>query len=127
MYESGEMYLETILILGLRKNLVRAVDVAEEMGLSKPSVSRALARLKADACIIVDENGHIAFTEKGRAIAEKIYDRHQVLNEILAALGVDRETAAADACNMAHDISDKTFEAIKRHLKERGRRDENGM
>ncbi len=127
MYESGEMYLETILILGLRKNLVRAVDVAEEMGLSKPSVSRALARLKADACIIVDENGHIAFTEKGRAIAEKIYDRHQVLTEILAALGVDRETAAADACKMEHDISDKTFEAIKRHLKERGRRDENGM
>ena len=70
MHESGEMYLETILILGQRKNLVRAVDVAAEMKLSKPSVSRALVKLKSDACIIVDENGHIAFTEKGRAIAD---------------------------------------------------------
>ena len=117
MYESGEMYLETILILGLRKNLVRAVDVAEEMNISKPSVSRALAKLKSDSYIIVDENGHIAFTEKGRAIADKIYERHQVLTEILMALGVDRETAAADACKMEHDISDETFAAMKQHLK----------
>ena len=117
MHESGEMYLETILILGLRKNLVRAVDVAEEMRLSKPSVSRALARLKGDSCIIVDENGHIAFTEKGRAIAEKIYERHQVLTEILMAIGVEREIAARDACKMEHDISDETFDAMKRHLK----------
>jgi Mn-dependent DtxR family transcriptional regulator len=117
MYESGEMYLETILVLGLRKNLVRAVDVAEEMGISKASVSRALAKLKSDSYIIVDENGHIAFTEKGRAIAEKIYERHQVLTEILMALGVDRETAAADACKMEHDISDETFAAMKQHLK----------
>ena len=119
MYESGEMYLETILILGQRKNLVRAVDVATEMGLSKPSVSRALVRLKNDACIIVDENGHIAFTEKGRAIAEKIYERHQVLTEILMAIGVDREIAAKDACKMEHDISDETFDAMKRHLKKK--------
>ena len=119
MYESGEMYLETILILGLRKNLVRAIDVSEEMNISKPSVSRALARLKADSCIIVDTDGHIAFTEKGRAIAEKIYERHQVLTEILMALGVDRETATADACKMEHDISDKTFAAMKRHLADR--------
>ena len=117
MHESGEMYLETILILGLRKNLVRAVDVAEEMRLSKPSVSRALAKLKGDSCIIVDENGHIAFTEKGRAIAEKIYERHQVLTEILMAIGVEREIAARDACKMEHDISDETFDAMKRHLK----------
>ena len=117
MYESGEMYLETILILGIRQNYVRAVDVAEEMHLSKPSVSRALGKLKAEACIIVDENGHIAFTEKGRAIAEKIYERHQVLTEILVAIGVDREIAAADACKMEHDISDETFSAMKQHLK----------
>jgi len=117
MYESGEMYLETILVLGLRKNLVRAVDVAEEMDISKASVSRALAKLKSDSYIIVDENGHIAFTEKGRAIADKIYERHQVLTEILMALGVDRETAAADACKMEHDISDETFAAMKQHLK----------
>ena len=119
MHESGEMYLETILILGLRKNLVRAVDVSEEMGISKASVSRALVKLKNDAYIIVDDNGHIAFTEKGRAIAEKIYERHQVLTEILMALGVDRKTATADACKMEHDISDKTFAAMKRHLKAR--------
>jgi len=119
VYESGEMYLETILILGLRKNLVRAVDVAEEMRISKPSVSRALTKLKSDSYIIVDGNGHIAFTEKGRAIAEKIYERHRVLTEILMALGVDRETAARDACKMEHDISDETFAAMKRHLQER--------
>ena len=121
MYESGEMYLETILILGIRQNYVRAVDVAEEMRLSKPSVSRALGKLKAEACIIVDENGHIAFTEKGRAIAEKIYERHQVLTEILVAIGVDREIAAADACKMEHDISDETFAAMKEHLRLRGK------
>ena len=119
MHESGEMYLETILILGHRKNLVRAVDVSEEMGISKASVSRALARLKADSCIIVDESGHIAFTEKGRAIAEKIYERHQILTNVLAALGVDREIAARDACKMEHDISDETFAAMKRHLKQK--------
>ena len=119
MHESGEMYLETILILGQRKNLVRAVDVSEEMGISKASVSRALAKLKHDSCIIVDESGHIAFTEKGRAIAEKIYERHQVLTEILMAIGVDREIAAKDACKMEHDISDETFDAMKRHLKEK--------
>ena len=119
MHESGEMYLETILVLGQRKNLVRAVDVATEMQLSKPSVSRALVRLKSDECIIVDENGHIAFTEKGRAIAEKIYERHQVLTEILMAIGVNREIAAKDACKMEHDISDETFDAMKRHLKKK--------
>ncbi len=120
MHESGEMYLETILILGYRRNMVRAVDVAEEMRLSKASVSRALGRLKKDQCIIVDENGHIAFTEKGRAIAAKIYERHQVLTEVLTALGVDPENAAADACKMEHDISDASFEAMKEHLKNRG-------
>ena len=117
MYESGEMYLETILILGQRRNLVRAVDVAEEMRLTKPSVSRALSKLKAEECIIVDDGGHIAFTEKGRAIAEKIYERHRVLTEILTAIGVPEEIAAADACKMEHDISDETFDAMKRHLK----------
>ena len=119
MHESGEMYLETILVLGLRKNLVRAVDVAEEMHISKPSVSRALAKLKNDECIIVDEYGHIAFTEKGRVIAEKIYERHQVLTEILMAIGVEKEIAAKDACKMEHDISDETFDAMKRHLKKK--------
>ncbi len=115
MRESGEMYLETILILGKSKNTVRAIDVADEMNISKASVSRALSILKREECIIVDNNGHIAFTEKGRKIAEKIYERHEVLTEIIMALGVDRETAAADACKIEHDISDKTFEAMRKH------------
>ncbi len=121
MRESGEMYLETILVLGKKNNMVRAIDVSEEMRLSKPSVSRALSRLKDEACIVVDNDGHIAFTEKGRQIAEKIYERHQVLTEAIISLGVDPETAAADACKIEHDISDKSFEAIRAHLKKAGR------
>lgn len=124
MYESGEMYLETILILAARRGPVRAVDVAEEMRLSKPSVSRALSKLKAEGCVAADENGGLVFTEKGRTIAEKIYERHQVLTESLVLLGVDRETAAADACKMEHDISDATFEAIRRHLRGGSRTEE---
>ena len=117
MHESGEMYLETILILGQKRNLVRAVDVAEEMHISKASVSRALSKLRAEAYIIVDANGHIAFTERGRQIAEKIYERHRVLTEILVAIGVDREIAAADACKIEHDISDESFAAMKEHIR----------
>lgn len=116
MHESGEMYLETILVLGKKKNTVRAVDVAEDLGYSKASVSRALARLKTDGCIIVDTDGYIALTEKGRQIAEKIYERHVVLSKMLMALGVDEETALADACKMEHDLSDVTFAAIKKHF-----------
>ena len=113
MHESGEMYLETILKLGKTKNHVRAVDVAEEMNVSKASVSRALGILKADECIIVDHSGHIAFTEKGRSIAEKIYERHRVLLSLLISLGVSGETAERDACKIEHVISDETFNAIK--------------
>ncbi|MDO4845712.1 MAG: metal-dependent transcriptional regulator [Oscillospiraceae bacterium] len=118
MQESGEMYLETILILGKRRNYVRAVDVAEEMGLSKASVSRALGKLKTEACVIVDPSGHIAFTEKGRRIAERIYERHQILTQVLMRLGVDEATASADACKMEHDVSDRSFDAIKRHIQQ---------
>lgn len=122
MQESGEMYLETILALGRKNNLVRAVDISNEMGISKASVSRALARLKNQSCIIVDSDGHIAFTEKGRKIAETIFQRHQVLTEFFMALGVDRETAAADACKIEHDISDKTFDAMRAFLQSREER-----
>ncbi|MBR3004966.1 MAG: metal-dependent transcriptional regulator [Lachnospiraceae bacterium] len=118
MRESGEMYLETILVLGKKKNTVRAIDIVEEMQVSKPSVSKALGRLKKEECVIVDADGHIAFTEKGRKIAEKIYERHNVLSQILIRLGVDEETAVEDACKIEHDISDKTFEIIKKHVKE---------
>ena len=115
MQESGEMYLETILVLSRTRPNVRAIDVVEHMGYSKPSVSRALSILKGDGCISVDEEGHISLSDKGLAIAEKIYERHVVLSRALISLGVDEETALADACKIEHDISDSTFEAIKAH------------
>lgn len=116
MHESGEMYLETILILGKRNNPVRAVDISDEMHISKASVSRALTRLKHEDCIVVDNKGHIDFTEKGLKIAEKIYERHQLLTDFLVTLGVDEKTASADACKMEHVISDMTFKALREHL-----------
>ncbi len=119
LLESGEMYLETILILSKRHNVVRSIDVAEEMGFSKASVSRAMTKLRNDKYIIIDAKGYIAFTEIGRKIAEKIYERHTLLTEFIMKLGVDEETASADACKIEHDISDKTFEAIKNHVAEK--------
>ena len=119
--ESGEMYLETILILSKQKSAVRSIDVVEYMGFSKPSVSRAMARLREDKYIVMDADGFIALTEKGRALAGKIYERHTALTEFLVSIGVAPETAAADACKMEHDISDETFEAMKRHAAEHGK------
>ena len=116
MKESGEMYLENILVLSQKFNSVRAIDLVNMMGYSKPSVSRALSRLKDEECIIVDSGGRIAFTEKGRKIAEKIYERHTVLTQVLLDLGVDEKTAVADACKIEHDISDATFNAMKKHI-----------
>lgn len=115
MKESGEMYLETILILSKKHNTVRSIDVVEYMGFSKPAVSRAIARLKADKYIITDKDGYIALTETGRQIAVKIYERHTMLADFLIQLGVDEETATVDACKMEHVISDITFEAMKKH------------
>ena len=119
MQESGEMYLESILILS-RKGLVRSIDVSEYMGYSKPSVSRAVGLLKSGGYLTVEENGHLQLTETGRAVAEKIYERHTILTEALVSLGVPRETAAEDACRVEHVISDETFAAIKEHMKLRG-------
>jgi len=116
IYESGEMYLENILLLSRSKNEVHAVDLAAEMDISKASVSRALGRLKEESCIIIDASGRIAFTEKGRKIAEKIYERHEVLTHMLQKLGVNETTAEADACRIEHIISDETFDAIKTHF-----------
>lgn len=110
-----EMYLESILLLSKKNNMVRSVDVAEYMQLSKPAVSRAIGKLKAERYILVDADGHIALTESGREIASGIYERHIFLTRFLIKLGVDEETAKADACKMEHDISDKTFEAMKLH------------
>ncbi|MGI5855853.1 MAG: metal-dependent transcriptional regulator [Candidatus Merdivicinus sp.] len=115
LQESGEMYLETILVLSRKSNAVRSVDVSEYMGFSKPSVSRAIGILKQGGYVIMDEEGFLALTETGMEIAGKIYERHQLLTEFLTRLGVSEETAAADACKIEHDISDESFEAIKRH------------
>ena len=116
--ESGEMDLETILILSKKKSAVRSIDVVEYMGFSKPSVSRAMSKLREDRYIVMDVDGFIALTEKGRELAGKIYERHTALTEFLVSIGVDEKTAAADACKMEHDISDETFEAMKRHARE---------
>ena len=117
MQESGEMYLETILILNNRTHAVRSVDIAAEMGFSKPSVSRAMSKLRSDECILVDPEGYITMTEKGRSIAEKIYERHTVLSALLVSLGVSEKTAADDACKIEHVISDETFEAVKKAIR----------
>lgn len=119
--ESGEMYLETILILSGKKSVVRAIDIVEYMGFSKPSVSRALGKLKEMQYILVDDDGYITLTESGRNLAEKIYERHTLLTDLLIRLGVDEATAAADACKMEHDISDRTFAAIKAHITRYGK------
>ncbi len=114
------MYLETILVLSQRQRYVRSIDVAEYMGYSKPSVSRAVSLLKQGEYITVDREGFLTLTESGREIAEKIYERHTVLTKLLKKLGVDAETAEQDACRVEHDISDETFAALKRHLQEHG-------
>lgn len=115
--ESGEMYLETILVLSKKHPTVRAIDVSEEMGFSKPSVSRALGILKNDGYVISDANGYLTLTESGREIAEKIYERHTLITQFLINLGVDPAVAAEDACKMEHHISDQSFEALKCHAK----------
>lgn len=109
------MYLETILILSRQKEQVRAVDVGDYMGYSKPSVSRAMGILREENYITVGKDGGLLLTEKGRALAETIYERHTVLSKMLIHLGVSEETAEADACRMEHVISDESFQAIKRH------------
>lgn len=117
LQESGEMYLESILILSQRKRVVRSVDVAEHMGFSKPSVSRAVNLLRQGDYITVDKDGFLGLTDTGRELAEKIYERHQVLTALLRQIGVSDETAEQDACRVEHDISDETFAALKKHLK----------
>ena len=117
LQESGEKYLETILILSRRGGCVRSVDISEYMGYSKPSVSRAVGLLKSGNYIVIDEDGHITLTESGLQTAEKIMQRHELLTQLLISLGVDQTVAAADACKMEHVISDETYEAIHNHMK----------
>lgn len=116
LQESGEMYLETILILSEKKGQVRSIDVCEYMNFSKPSVSRAIHLLEDGGYLQVDPKGYLRLTQLGQGIAEKIYERHRLLTAILVRIGVDRATAAEDACKMEHDISDETFEAIRAHV-----------
>lgn len=116
MRESGEMYLETIYILGQKQQNVRSIDVAEEMGFSKPSVSRGVSILKQQGYLTVDGNGFLELTDSGMDLAKKIYERHTVLTEALVRLGVDPEIAQQDACKMEHIISDETLNAFKRHM-----------
>lgn len=116
LQESGEMYLETILMLTQRGIPFRSIDICEEMGYSKPSVSRAMGILRQGEFITVDASGYITLTAAGREIAEKIYARHRLLTDFFTRLGVDEETAAADACRMEHVISDSSFEALRRFM-----------
>ena len=116
LHESGEMYLETILVLSHTLEHVRSVDVADHMNFSKPSVSRGMKLLREEGYISVDGAGYLTLTDSGREVAEKIYDRHRTLSDFLVQLGVDRETAVDDACKMEHVVSDATMEALKKHI-----------
>jgi Mn-dependent DtxR family transcriptional regulator len=116
--ESAENYLETILVLSLDKPYVRSIDIANELGFSKPSVSMAMKNLRNSGHIRVDENGHITLAPPGKKIAEMIYERHRILSQWLESLGVSRETASEDACRIEHVISEESFTAIKDHLKQ---------
>ena len=116
--ESGEMYLETIYVLKQKKAFVRAIDVASELGYSKPSVSRAMGILRDGGYIKVGQDGGITLTDSGMDVAERTYERHTVLSEMFMRLGVDEENAVNDACKIEHVISTATFSAIKKHLEE---------
>lgn len=114
LQESGEMYLETLYVLSEQKRIVRAVDICEYRGVSKPSVSRAVGILKQGGYLVCGDDGGLTLTEIGKCVAEKIYERHTVLTEYLVSIGVDPETASEDACKIEHIISDESFEAIKK-------------
>ena len=118
IHESEENYLETILVLGMNDSRVRSIDIVNELEFSKPSVSIAMKNLKSKAYILVDNDGHIKLTKKGRKIAETVYERHTVISSWLISLGVDRKTALHDACHMEHSLSEKSFSAIKSHIEE---------
>ena len=115
--ESGEMYLETILVLSHRLPSVRSIDISREMGFSKPSVSRAVKNLKEQNLIEIDEDGSVTLLPSGAEIAERIYERHRLLADCLIKLGVPENIASGDACRIEHVISAESFEAIKAHTK----------
>lgn len=114
LQESGEMYLEAILVLHQKNGHVRSIDVSEYLGYSKPSVSRAVGLLKSGGYLVVEDDGGLTLTDTGREIGEKIYERHTVLTDMLVKMGVPQEIAAEDACKLEHAVSDVSFEAIKK-------------
>ena len=116
LQESGEMYLETLFVLSQKSSTVRAIDVGEYMGFSKPSVSRALGLLREEGLLKKDKDGYLKLTEAGEILAKRIYERHTVLTRLFINLGVDEKTATEDACRIEHYISDTTFDAIKAHM-----------
>ena len=121
LHESAEMYLETIYQLSKQLSGVRSVDIAEAMGYSKPSISRAVGLLKQGGYLLVDESGYLTLTDSGRQTAEKVFERHTVLTKALHTLGVDEKVAMEDACKIEHVLSDDTFNAIKAHLERLGK------
>lgn len=119
MQESGENYLETILVLKREKGAVRSIDIAQRMNFTKPSISRAMSLLRENGYITMDESMFIELTDAGMEIAQRIYERHTLLTQFLERLGVSPETAAHDACKIEHDLSDESFEKIKEHARSR--------
>mgnify|MGYP004443241391 CR=1 FL=1 len=115
--ESGEDYLESILIIKNEKGFVRSIDIVQHLGYSKPSVSIAMKKLRDNGYINIDDKGLISLTEEGNKIANTIYERHQVITNVLIKIGVNKEQALIDACKIEHDISEETFNAIKKHIK----------
>ena len=117
--ESAENYLETILILKKEKGNVRSIDIANDLGVTKPSVSVAMKSFREEGYITVDENGGIALTEKGMEIANRVYEKHKIIAQALMAIGVSEKTAHEDSCKIEHDISNETFEKLKTFLENR--------
>lgn len=115
--ESAEDYLEAILHLGKAKENVRSIDIVKHLGISKPSVSVYVKQLKENGYINIDEKGYLTLTKKGNEIAEKTYEKHLILTKIFTSLGVSEDIAMRDACKIEHDLSDETFEALKKHFR----------
>ncbi|MBQ7794733.1 MAG: metal-dependent transcriptional regulator [Clostridia bacterium] len=117
--ESAENYLEAILMLKNQKGYVRSVDIANELGFSKPSVSVAMKNFREEGYIEIGADGGISLTEKGMAVAESVYERHEIIAKALIAIGVDKETAYEDSCKIEHHISSQTFDKLKEYLKKK--------
>ena len=117
--ESAENYLESILMIKKEKGFARSIDVANDLGFSKPSVSVAMKNFREEGYIVIDDEGHISLTEKGLEIAERVYERHQVIANALILIGVDEKTAYEDSCKIEHDISEQTFEKLKEYIKKK--------